>query len=86
MGIPGLTAKLLPYATSAKLGTYHEDQSHDISRVIIDGPSLAYHVYNRLLACKPASLNALDANPSYEELGRGALVFLDALTEHNVVM
>lgn len=86
MGIPGLTAKLQPYAVPAKLGSYHLDASQDTSRVIIDGPSLAYHIYYRLLACKSASLNALDAAPSYHDIGQGALVFLDALREHDVVM
>ena len=92
MGIPGLTAKLQPYATSSTLGCgapeciHHKNDGHDETRVIIDGPSLAYHIYYRLLACKAPSLNALDAAPSYEELGRGTLVFLDALREHNVVM
>lgn len=86
MGIPSLTAKLQPYGASAQLGTYHRTKSQETSKVIIDGPSLAYHIYDRLLACKPASLNAWDAIPSYEELGRGTLVFLDALRDHNVVM
>lgn len=85
MGIPGLTVKLQPYAVPATLGTYG-DASQDTSRVIIDGPSLAYHIYYRLLACKPASLNALDAVPSYQELGQGALEFLDALRAQDVVM
>ena len=86
MGIQGLTVKLQPYATPATLGSYNENESQDTSRVIIDGPSLAYYVYYRLLACKHASLNAFDAAPSYKELGQGALVFLDTLNEHNVVM
>lgn len=86
MGIPGLTVKLQPYAVPATLGTYHGDATQDTSRVIIDGPSLAYHIYYRLLAYKSASLNALDAAPSCKEVGRGALIFVDALREQNVTM
>lgn len=89
MGIQGLTVKLQPYATPATLGSYNSynaNDSQDTSRVIIDGPSLAYYVYYRLLASKPASLNAFDSAPSYKELGQGALVFLDTLSEHNVTM
>ncbi|KAA6412694.1 MAG: hypothetical protein FRX48_03686 [Lasallia pustulata] len=89
MGIQGLTVKLQPYATPATLGSYNSynaNDSQDTSRVIIDGPSLAYYVYYRLLASKPASLNAFDSAPSYKELGQGALVFLDTLSEHNVTI
>ena len=53
---------------------------------MVDGPGLAYHVYYRLLAYRPASLNALDGVPSYSEIGKGMIIFLDELRAYGLVM
>ena len=60
----------------------HRDMFFAGSHFIVDGPSLAYHVYHRLLAHKPPTLNVLDATPSYKELGEGFVVFLEELQVH----
>ena len=77
MGIPRLITYLEPYATPAELSD---------CRVIIDGPGLAYHIYHRLLASNPRADNAIHGAPSYEELGDGAVYFLDELQSRNVVV
>lgn len=89
MGIPRLTSYLQPYFTSTVLGcsnhncSLHKDRSNGL---IIDGPSLIYAVYYRLLACKPASLNALDAQPSYREIGNATVQFLEQLSACGMAM
>ena len=59
----------------------HRDATHD-PHFIVDGPSLAYHIYYRLLAHKPRTLNVFDATPSYEQIGEGFLAFLEELQAH----
>ena len=88
MGIPYLIKRLQPFAISSMLGSKHptctanaEPNSDDINSAVIDGPSLAYFIYYRLLAHKSASLSQIDAVPSYAEIGRGVLAFLEQL-EH----
>jgi len=73
MGIPRLITYLEPYATPAELSG---------SKVIIDGPGLAY----RLLASKSRADNAIQNAPTYAELGQSAVYFLDELQTHNVTM
>ncbi len=77
MGIPRLITYLEPYATPAELSG---------SKVIIDGPGLAYHIYHRLLASKSRADNAIQNAPTYAELGQSAGYFLDELQTHNVTM
>lgn len=90
MGVPHLITYLQPYATAVELGNCSSEghtPAHRVRyKVIIDGPGLAYHIYYRLLAWKTKSSNAFDAAPSYEELGRGAVIFLDELQKHHIVM
>ncbi|KAI9881630.1 MAG: hypothetical protein M1830_000195 [Pleopsidium flavum] len=90
MGIPHLITYLQPYATANELGNCTSDDrvsAHRArSKVIIDGPGLAYHIYYRQLAWMTKSNNAFDASPSYEDLGKGAVTFLDELQKHNVVI
>lgn len=54
--------------------------------VIIDGPSFAYYIYYRVLAHKPLHLGPMDAIPSYTELGKAALSFLDELIDFGIVV
>ena len=90
MGIPRLASHLSPFATEKTLGcSIANCTKHRASRqciVVIDGPGLAYHVYHRLLAHQSSTLNALEAQPSYEELGKAAVLYLDELSRHKIEM
>lgn len=90
MGIPRLTTFIQPYGVAIGLGDSSSADQKNPERVshkvIIDGPGLAYHIYYRLLACKTESRNPFEAAPSYEELGKGVLDFLDELQKHNIIM
>lgn len=89
MGIPRLTSYLQPYFTSTVLGCSNHDCSLHKERsigLIIDGPGLIYAVYYRLLAWKPASLNALDAQPSYREIGNATVQFLEQVAACGIAM
>lgn len=88
MGIPRLKKLVQPYAKSTVLGckTPGCEEHPDSNQVIIDGPSLAYHIYYRLLAHKDSDLCPMDAVPSYKDIGTGILIFLDELQRHRVLM
>lgn len=47
--------------------------------MIVDGPGLCYHIHYKCLAARPEARNALEAAPSYEELGEAAIEWLDGL-------
>lgn len=87
MGIPYLTKHLLPYADTVVLGT---DDAPDgpprIRSVVIDGPSLVYHVYYRLLAWTDPSVDVLDIQPTCDEVSRGVVAFLLQLGQRGVEM
>ncbi|CAG8181892.1 unnamed protein product [Penicillium olsonii] len=68
MGIPYLTKHLLPYADTVFLDGKHE--------VVIDGPSLVYHVHRRLLGWMDPNCDILDYQPSCDEISRGVGSFL----------
>lgn len=88
MGIPRLTSHVQPYLTPTILGcSDHDCPLHNPhSRpLVIDGPALVYAVYYRLLACKPERLNALDAQPSYREIGDAVVRFLEEVERCGVV-
>ncbi|KAL8900125.1 MAG: hypothetical protein Q9207_005848, partial [Kuettlingeria erythrocarpa] len=86
MGIPRLAGHLQPYAVTSSLGCKavdSSDQPNDTSpspsSIIIDGPSLAYQVYQRLFAHHATSLKGLDAIPSYSQIGEAVIAYLDGL-------
>ena len=54
-------------------------------KVIVDGPGLAYHIYYRLLARDSIS-TAIDAVPTYHEIGLAFRAFLDALQDRNIIV
>ncbi|KAL8771966.1 MAG: hypothetical protein Q9203_004785 [Teloschistes exilis] len=53
------------------------------SKFIVDGPGLAYHIYHRLCANRSESLDPLNAIPSYRDIGRHVIIFLDALEAYS---
>ena len=89
MGIPRLRGLLEPYFQPSTLGCNNQEcKDHNASSklVVIDGPGLAYVIYYRLLAWKSPHLNAIDAQPTYEEICVAVLVFLEVLTSCGLKM
>ena len=91
MGIPGLSKPLKPYAVATTIGcktphcSEHKPAHSESSRnIIIDGPSFAYSIYHRLIVQKPEWLTAVEAMPSYSELGQGALAFLNEMEDYGL--
>jgi hypothetical protein len=79
MGIPYLTKHLLPYAENVYL--------HDSGlAVVIDGPSLVYHVHRRLLGWMDPNCDILDYQPSCDEISRGVSSYLLQLTRLGIEM
>ena len=92
MGIPRLTNYLAPLAVPTTLGCQiigcptHANQGLEGRKVFIDGPALAYHIYYRLLAHQLTMLSALDAQPTYNEIGKATLLYLNELQSHGLQM
>lgn len=93
MGISGLTKHLQSYAVSTAVGCQtpncERHKGHDArqsNQIIIDGPSFAFCIFNRLFVNKPDSLDTLEMMPSYDEVGKGALAFLAQLESYGLVM
>ncbi|KAJ5151784.1 hypothetical protein N7492_010079 [Penicillium capsulatum] len=84
MGITYLTKHLLPYADTVKLGHGKADGLPRIRSIVIDGPSLVYHVYYRLLAWTDTSIDVLDIQPTCDEVSRGFVSFLLGLGQRGV--
>lgn len=51
MGIPRLSRDLEPYAETIVLGKQSREghSASEVTRIVIDGPSLVYHIYNALI-------------------------------------
>jgi len=77
MGIPHLITFLRPYA---------EQESFAGRDVIVDGPGLCYHIHYKCLGRRTEARNALEAAPSYEELGNAAIEWLQGLREGGAVV
>ncbi|KLJ09193.1 hypothetical protein EMPG_15386 [Blastomyces silverae] len=78
MGIPYLTQHLLPHAQTVWLQNIknHDQNVRTIRSVVVDGPALVYHVYNRLLSWSEVNFNVVDAQPSANEVSIGVMQFL----------
>jgi len=82
MGILRLSQDLQPYAVSAHLGTLTQPATNidTIDSLVIDGPSLVYHIFNRLLAYRASRSPVLDGGlPKYSEINQGFQYFLGDL-------
>ncbi|KAL9022979.1 MAG: hypothetical protein Q9196_007444, partial [Gyalolechia fulgens] len=94
MGIRRLAGHLQPYSVSSILGSnpdtisVNDDAEARIpsSNVIVDGPGLAYHIYYKILAAKPSSVNAFNAQPSYADIGEALLAYLDLFEKNGLVI
>lgn len=79
MGIPHLTRLLLPFSEDVLVEGKQRPQSEGVQKiesVVIDGPSLVYHVYQRLLSSSNTRLNILDAQPTCNEVSIGVMMYL----------
>ena len=56
------------------------------ARLVIDGPALAHHIYYRLRAQPDGSDGLIDDLPSYTQLGRSILGYLDALEDSGLIV
>lgn len=81
MGVPHLAADLLTDAESIEF-----TKGDNTSKVIVDGPGLAYHIYYKCLPLRPTARNALEASPSYQELGHAAITWLTHLETCGLAM
>jgi len=88
MGIPRLLQDLLPYAERAVLGNVPaDDESLKITCLVIDGPSLVYYVYNKLLAHHVSlSPSSSLAPPSYADINAAVVQVLSDFESYDVDM
>jgi hypothetical protein len=88
MGIPKLASRLHSYASTVvfeQSGGGGDLETHQ--RAVIDGPALAYHIYNLCRSSKEHGVrNALQALPTYKELGIAAIRWLETIEEYNFDM
>lgn len=82
MGIPHLTRSLSPYGEKVVLPQHPEKHEN----AIIDGPSLAYHVFYVCIARRTSARNALEATPTYQELGQAAVNWLEQIEQYGLKM
>lgn len=87
MGIQRFTQDLQPYVESAILGLFPRDREATwiITSLVVDGPSLVYHVYNKLLAyrCLEAGTGA-PQQPTYGEIATATIHLLADLNAHGI--
>ncbi|KAJ5261473.1 hypothetical protein N7478_012068 [Penicillium angulare] len=73
MGIQSLTKHVLPYAETVVLdgSPSKTDLPPCVRSVVIDGPSLVYHVYYKLLAWSDLICDKIDPQPTCDQVSRG---------------
>lgn len=88
MGIPHLKRHLQPYASAVWFGDRQAapDGVKQVTSVVIDGPSLVYHVHHCLLSNMDERFNAVDVQPSSDEVSIGTMRFLLLLRDLNVAV
>ncbi|KIW32197.1 uncharacterized protein PV07_03756 [Cladophialophora immunda] len=90
MGIPRLSQDLSPYADHVVLGSSPQSSSLPLEAtivrdLIIDGPSLVYWVYNKLVAHQRlSSLTSATLPPTYLEINRMLHRLLDDFQAHGI--
>ncbi|KAI4722750.1 hypothetical protein E4T48_00911 [Aureobasidium sp. EXF-10727] len=80
MGIPHLTHSLSPFGDKVVLPQHPADHEN----AIIDGPSLAYHIFYVCLSRRTNARNAFEATPTYQELGQAAVNFLEQIEQYGL--
>lgn len=83
MGIPRLTTQISPYGVPITYKKQAQGSLEVVAEsagdVIIDGPSFAYYIHKLCLTTKSNARNALEALPTYPELGETAVEWLRQL-------
>lgn len=84
MGIPRLTQDLSPYLESAVISSRRQNEAQVVlDTLVIDGPSMVYHVYNRLTSHQRdnfyGSVSSICCLPSYQDLNSAIDQFLTDL-------
>lgn len=75
------------YAEPVYLGDVKElaeTEVPTVKSVVIDGPSLVYHIYSVLLARSGVQYNAFDQQPTCNEVSVAVVTFLSLLELANV--
>lgn len=87
MGIPRLTALLHPYAAKTEWKRQNTPSAQDSgSKLVIDGPALAYFIYYQCLTSKSSATNALEAMPSYARLAEAVVEWLNEIERFGVTV
>lgn len=81
MGIPRLTGHMQPHGTKIVF-PQQAASSDQAEHAIIDGPSLAYHCFYACQSRRGNARNALEATPSYRELGEAVLSWLQQIEQY----
>ncbi|KAL4812848.1 XPG domain containing-domain-containing protein [Aspergillus spinulosporus] len=77
MGIPRVRRHLSPFCQPVLLQGGADADIECIKSVVIDGPSLVYNIYTRLLSWfSTTSSNMIDALPTCDEVSRGVMLYL----------
>ena len=77
MGIPGLAAKLRPFAKSVLWQNPPNDGKNENDQgLVIDGPGFAYWIYYQAIASRGRTSHAFADIPSYVEVSRLAFTWL----------
>lgn len=82
MGIPRLTQDLQAFLEPMVVSSHPlNERGVHLRKFVVDGPSMVYHVYNKLTTYKlaTASTKSLCDLPSYDDLARGVEHFLKDL-------
>lgn len=92
MGIPRLSGYLDGFGVSVLFGCRHVECSLRDCRpkgrggVVIDGPSLVHHVYNKLLTEYSSRADLFDAVLQYTKVGDAVIEFLEYLESLHIPM
>jgi len=87
MGIPKLASDFRQLTEQAVLGRSNANKTICVQYLVVDGPSLVYYVFHRLLAFKTAkSFDPLNSAPNYSEINEGIKRLLGDLESQCVVM
>lgn len=80
MGIPRWTQDLTPYLEAGVTTTTSDSETRlVIENIVIDGPSLVYHVYNALALSSSTITTGSLNEPTYLQLNAAIDVFLTDL-------
>lgn len=89
MGIPGLTRDMLQYLEPAVIARKQSNNDTvNVQRLVIDGPSMVHHVYDRVARFNKTALSnpATNNTPTYKQINEATEVFLNHLSTCGATM